>query len=75
MVEPRGETGLRPWAHRALPVTDVTQVLLRGKLFGVYNTSFNLPGKLFQGFLGRLANLSRAWALVHLGFEWEGLAG
>ena len=50
-------------------------MLLRCELFGVYNTSLNLPGKFFQSLLGRLCNLNRAWALVHLSLEWEGLAG
>ena len=74
-MQPQGEAGLRPWAHRALPVGDVAQVLLRGKLFWVDNTSLHFSGKLFQGLFGRLGNLGRTRALVHLSLEWEGLAG
>ena len=63
------------WAHWALKVSYVSKVLLRSKLFWVNNTSLNLSGKLFQGLFGRLGDLSRPWALVHLSLEWEGLAG
>ena len=74
-MEPGGEASLSPWAHWALKVGYISQVLLRGKLFWVDNTSLNLSGKLFQGLFGRLGNLGRTWALVHLSLEWESLTG